>query len=316
MKKSTKIILPALALLVLGTTAAATSTVAWFAANGTVSATGMQVRCQTSTNLLIANSQTAWVNGKNYGSDVSTLNTGIKTLSPSSTTTEGLKTPSFFVAEGSIGAVNGDVLKDATIRPVTDGTNETVDEIADDSAVTTGRYAVHNFWVANSAKDNLSLSISELNITSGGKALSKGISNALRVGIVYQQRYTSDSTYTSVIFRGLGDTVSYQGLSDKTTTKVTSIESGVIKENDKALSASTTAYKFDSTSQQAKLGNILSTTEAVTQPTEYKWSSFKVYVWYEGQDEFCTANYALSTEDIEISFKLAALPIQTPSQGN
>ena len=54
MKKSTKIILPALALLVLGTTAAATSTVAWFAANGTVSATGMQVQCATSKNLIIS----------------------------------------------------------------------------------------------------------------------------------------------------------------------------------------------------------------------------------------------------------------------
>ena len=52
--KKTKIIVPALGLLLLSTAASVTGTVAWFSANTQVTVTGMQVKTSVSSNLLIA----------------------------------------------------------------------------------------------------------------------------------------------------------------------------------------------------------------------------------------------------------------------
>ena len=51
--KKTKIIIPALGLLLLSTAASVTGTVAWFAANASVSATGMQVKAKTASTYLL-----------------------------------------------------------------------------------------------------------------------------------------------------------------------------------------------------------------------------------------------------------------------
>ena len=52
--KKTKIIIPAMGLLLLGTAASVTGTVAWFSMNTSVKITGMQVKTKVSNNLLIA----------------------------------------------------------------------------------------------------------------------------------------------------------------------------------------------------------------------------------------------------------------------
>ena len=51
--KKTKIIIPALGLLLLSTAASVTGTVAWFSSNSTVSATGMTISAKTDSNFLI-----------------------------------------------------------------------------------------------------------------------------------------------------------------------------------------------------------------------------------------------------------------------
>lgn len=51
--KKTKVIIPALGMLLLSTAASVTGTVAWFAANATVSATGMQVKAKTASTYLL-----------------------------------------------------------------------------------------------------------------------------------------------------------------------------------------------------------------------------------------------------------------------
>ena len=57
--KKTKVIIPALGLLVLSTAASVTGTVAWFSANNSVSATGMQIKAKSdSTYLLISSTNT------------------------------------------------------------------------------------------------------------------------------------------------------------------------------------------------------------------------------------------------------------------
>ena len=70
--KKAKIIVPAMGLLLLGTAASVTSTVAWFSANNKVTVNGMKVSTQVKGNLLIANSNSADTNysSENLGLDV------------------------------------------------------------------------------------------------------------------------------------------------------------------------------------------------------------------------------------------------------
>lgn len=51
--KKTKVIIPALGMLLLSTAASVTGTVAWFAANASVSATGMQLKAKTDSEYLV-----------------------------------------------------------------------------------------------------------------------------------------------------------------------------------------------------------------------------------------------------------------------
>ena len=315
MKKSTKIILPALALLVLGTTAAATGTVAWFAANGVVSATGMEVQCATSKNLIISNTLPSSITGENngrYGSAVSTTNTGVKTLSPASTTNAALAsaTPTLYNVVDNptyIDAVTGGIKTGATIEkssPVVKG-----------AGPASGRYAVHNFWVANSANIPMDFKVGSLTVTPTGKA---AITKALRIAVVYQDQATTKDTSTYqvqiyVVAPNEG-TVEVQGLNAVEAAGV-KLDGSKICANDGKIeiTAKQTAniYSADSSS----LGKIKETNHAVENLTGYVWSTLDVYVWYEGQDENCTSNSAMTVESLNISFTFEAYQTTTPSQG-
>ena len=61
------------------------------------------------------------------------------------------------------------------------------------------------------------------------------------------------------------------------------------------------------------MGQIKPTINAVTSAKDYVWSKLTVYTWYEGQDEHCTSNYAMSVENISIELSFTAN--ETPSQG-
>lgn len=317
MKKSTKIILPALALLVLGTTAAATSTVAWFAANGTVSATGMQVKCQTSHNLIISNTDPAKFNGStaddtNYGSSVSTTNTGAHSLTPSSTATSVLKsgTPGFFYAEtGSpINAVSGAIDVNAVLKA---GTNN-------------NHYAQHDFWVANSATDNMDIAISEFKITRATETKDQSaITDALRIAIVYEDNTkSSDKNWCTIFTATSGATSTYQGFIKAAT--ITAIPAGNVNTYSgktttdgtaETISEEVTTQLFNNENAYA-MGQILATKNAVASAKDYNWSKLTVYTWYEGQDKHCTSNYAMSVENISIELSFTAdATTQTPSQG-
>ena len=79
--KKTKIIVPAMGLLLLGTAASVTGTVAWFSMNNSVNVTGMNVRTTVGSNILISatNSESAYTSGLNQAvsgilEPVSTIN--------------------------------------------------------------------------------------------------------------------------------------------------------------------------------------------------------------------------------------------------
>lgn len=307
MKKSTKIILPALALLVLGTTAAATSTVAWFAANGTVEATGMQVQCATSKNLIISNTDPSDFDGssqvgKAYGSSVSTTNIGIKELNPASTTNTVLAsaTPSLFTLENdptTVDAITGELKSGAKIKPA----------VAAGSGDSSGDYAVHHFWVANSAKTDMNFKVGSMTVTPKGTA---AITKALRIAVVYQDKtvtgvdanqykvqiYVTDPNTTTVKVQGL-KAVEAEGITIKN-------DAIYNKGGDIALTEEQVANIYGA--DYSSLGKIAKTENAVTNVSQYVWSTLDVYVWYEGQDENCTSNNAMSVQQLGISFTFDA----------
>lgn len=97
MKKS-KIIVPALGILVLSTAASITGTVAWFSSNASAKVEGMQVTTKVSSNLLISGENVE----ANYGAQLRQGRTGI--LEPAST----VNGESFFWTAGSNVTATGD----------------------------------------------------------------------------------------------------------------------------------------------------------------------------------------------------------------
>ena len=314
MKKSTKIILPALALLVLGTTAAATGTVAWFAANGVVSATGMQVKCATSKNLIISNTLPSSITGENngrYGSAVSTTNTGVKELSPASTTNKALASsaPGLFTLVNdptTVDAITGELKSGAKIKSA----------VAAGSGDSAGDYAVHHFWVANSAKADMDFKVGSLTVTPKGTA---AITKALRIAVVYQDQATNKDNDTYQVQIYVTDPnegqVKVQGLKSVEADGIT-IKSNAIydKAGSNALTEEQTANLYGASS--SSLGKIAKTENAVSNVSEYVWSTLDVYVWYEGQDPNCTSNNAMTVQSLNIDFTFEAYQTTTtPSQG-
>ena len=85
--KKTKIIIPALAMLLLGTAASVSGTVAWFSTSAVANVSGMTVTTQVSSNLMIATdtlASTERINDANFSSSVSTAISAL--LEPVSTT--------------------------------------------------------------------------------------------------------------------------------------------------------------------------------------------------------------------------------------
>lgn len=79
--KKTKIVVPALAVLLLSTAASVSGTVAWFSMNNTVTVSGMQVTTKVSSNLQIADGDAAH-SESNYGDTLAQTRAGI--LEPAS----------------------------------------------------------------------------------------------------------------------------------------------------------------------------------------------------------------------------------------
>ena len=88
--KKTKVIIPALGLLVLSTAASVTGTVAWFSANATVTATGMTVTAQSDSKLLVINYGATFDNTNESTTAASThAATNLYPVAPATTLTSG-----------------------------------------------------------------------------------------------------------------------------------------------------------------------------------------------------------------------------------
>ena len=127
--KKTKIIVPALGLLLLSTAASVTGTVAWFAANRIVTASGMSVTVKSDSTFLLI--QAAPVEGENDAAKVATIQ-GTKATSATATSASAQLLP---VAHDTLQTSDGI----SVIEGATDGTsNKWYTDFSNDPASATG----------------------------------------------------------------------------------------------------------------------------------------------------------------------------------
>lgn len=152
--KKTKIIVPALGLLLLSTAASVTGTVAWFSANTDVDISGMQVTTKVSGNILIADADD---DAKYSASDfVSTTSSGI--LEPVST----INAETFFYTKEDIlgtGAMNDD--EEFIFQKYTNDTALSTYYVVDNAKA----YVDYNFYLkATSGEDDEDIYLKLCNI--------------------------------------------------------------------------------------------------------------------------------------------------------
>ena len=85
--KKTKIIVPALGVLLLSTAASVTGTVAWFSMNNFVTATGMQVKAKAENGIVISNQAAASGEGVTWKESAISTRTSTLEVRPTSTAT-------------------------------------------------------------------------------------------------------------------------------------------------------------------------------------------------------------------------------------
>ena len=160
--KKTKVIIPALGLLVLSTAASITGTVAWFSANNAVSVSGMTVTTQVKGNLLIATSNSS---DTNYVS--SNLDQTISgQLEPVST----INGANFFYTVSNV-LGDGSTNTETFVAYTNDNAGNTAFNTAYGTTGAVG-YVDYNFYIkATSDLDSQNVIISDVNLLYDGQAL-------------------------------------------------------------------------------------------------------------------------------------------------
>ena len=275
--KKTKVIIPALGMLLLSTAASVTGTVAWFSANASVDANGMKVKVAATYGIVISNA----VDGT-YAEAADSAITACSTLAPGST--YDLAHWVYSTSDQSNAANSG---KDYT--PATAWT----------TANPNGNYVIHNFWVKASANEELAvqsfditqIDVVAINPETGAElgAPSQALSKSIRVGI------KAGTAGTPFIYAPIsGYTASY---AVATGAGPQSGEGAVTKETVTPKKASDLALK-DTEITAIPANNAESTPLNV-----------QVFVWFEGEDANCmSANIVSNLETIKVSARFSYTP--------
>ena len=266
------------------------ATFAWFSENRNVEANGMQVQAETTSNLLITNSDKA-----SYDYVVNATNTSLTTLSPASTSkaTSGvLSAGKFFYAdrakiEYESGAATSETVFTAVAAAniATDGAASAASAASGDTKTYVSENTFYITAVGDTTKKFANVYVSKLTVTkTDGTAIAPSdISKALRVAVV-----CGSNVY---IFAPVsGYTASYKGVIAAGTgvTEGTTISSTV--ETISTVSATAT----DNTGLTIGSLNIGATAGA-------EELTVKVYIWYEGQDGNCTSAKSVNIEGLKIN---------------
>ena len=268
--KKTKIIIPALGILLLSTAASVTGTVAWFSANETVKATGMQVKARATNGIVIANSAVS--TNSAYNVEAASAKTAVAELYPGSTADLATWLAS---SSSNPGQAN-------TQQSYSAGTAWTA------NSGTYGNYVVHDFYIRSSiASEATGENANKVNITSldvvkvdaivGTGLPQDALSKSLRVGILMDGSSLAPVMIYAPV-NGHDATSSIQpsagAFASSGRITVTPIEAGT-------RTADTTITKLPDNDQVGL--------------------HVGVYVWFEGEDSNCISNNVVQgLEEIEI----------------
>ena len=276
MKKS-KIIVPALGILVLSTAAAVTGTVAWFTSNNTLSVTGMQAKVDAENGIVVSNeAKSVWATSavaQHSGEDQSFLLTSTADLAA-------------WYHNKSDNANDHTAAEDYTTLTVTKpaaGTQTTNTGIgtATYNQQTKNVYLINRFYIQSAS--GLELTGQDLkvkNIAATGASGSAELDKALRVAF--------KSAQTSVIYAPFaGASLSYNVAGAAT---ATTIVDGSLGEGEGATGDTRTL-----------LSNVTIPTFIQSGNTALE---IEVYVFFEGEDPAAkSANITANLDDLTVSFE-------------
>ena len=292
--KKTKLIIPALGMLLLSTAASVTGTVAWFSMNNSVTATGMTLQIKAEDGILISNAaKTTW-------SDSSTAIVGSAVLVP--TSAAAVASPAFVSASSTNSAEAQAQQAVANYTDLTLAWNTTTNSVSEgkgyvdadsDNTLDTDEKCyvlLNNFYIKSSgnaitqkASETL-LYINDVTASLGENATYNKIDNALRVLVVVN---TNAFIYAPVIDQASGTTtVSYKW---KNTTSVSALAPTTY---DQACASVTSI-----SNQDANATNI------------------KIYCYFEGEDENCTSDnmQGITVNDISVVVNFGTI-VKHPAQ--
>ena len=170
--KKTKVIIPALGILLLSTAASVTGTVAWFSANNKVTATDMKVNAVAESGIVISNGVVPEGATAAVYSYTAAASVGQKTLKPASTADFSTWYQS----------TSDDPAHPRNVDP---NNPQAYEEINETNHYDIAEYRVqHNFWIRSSSPAALSSSSLKINGVTAARSLGdQDLSASLRVGI-------------------------------------------------------------------------------------------------------------------------------------
>lgn len=296
--KKTKIIVPALGVLLLSTAASVTGTVAWFSMNNFVTATGMQVKAKAENGIVISNQAAASGTGVTWKETATSAHQNTLAVRPTST-------------------VNGATWVHSTSNDSADQNTENAYELLtivdDDSGAgyvndngqagyqaTSGGespntyeadsvyYSMHSFYVKSSAEAlQKTIYITNVKATLPGTQQSENLNKALRVLVKLHDTDSSAKVYSPVYAAAQYSVATEAGDFDSVAkTAVTPIdahaENGLI-----------------ATASQSFLANQAIPASSGT-PLR-----FDIYLYFEGEDPNCISDNLTATLDniqVEVTF--------------
>lgn len=292
--KKTKIIIPALGLLVLSTAASVSGTVAWFSMNTTVTASGMQLQGKAENGIVISNeAQSEWKNS----ATASHSGSGIAVIPTSTVDAASWLHSSSNDANNSL--TNGEYTTLSTVIDTTSGVGHVAVGEANttyDSQTENAYFLVNHFYIKSSAEAmTKNIYINSLSVT--GNTNSANFDKCFRVLVKYSNTVKVFAPFSGATLNyTVGGSISNGEKTGGTAVQAIDASSSPINtlfiEN-----ASIPAY----TAAQA--------------PTALDIS---VYVYFEGEDENCKSTYLAETMDalsVSIVFGTVTLPANQQNNG-
>lgn len=286
--KKTKIIVPALGVLLLSTAASVTGTVAWFSMNNFVTATGMNVKAKAENGIVISNQAAASGEGVTWKESAISTRTSTLEVRPTSTATGATWVHSTSNDSADQNTENDYELL-TTAVDTTSGAGYADDNNHAGYDATDGEgyvadsvyYAMHSFYIKSSAEAiTKPLYITNVKATLPTTQNSADLNKALRV-LVRLSTDASTAKVYSPVYAATGYSVATTGGTYATATKaaVTPIDASG-------------ADGLIASGSQTFLNTTIPASNAATGPLQ-----IDIYLYFEGEDPNCISNNLTATLD-------------------